>query len=89
MKQNVGLHNDLKKCEVRCRHHKEGCKWTGYKEDSVEHEQMECYFVPNPKPTEERASVIPVKCTLQKFSDMIEDYHRLEPFYTHDGAYKI
>ena len=87
IKRNVGLSNDLKKIDVKCRYHSKGCKWIGYHQNVEDHEKVECHFVPNPEPTEERAKIIPVKRTLYKVSKRKEV--KLGPFYTHDGGYKM
>ena len=87
IKRNVGLSNDLKKIEVRCRYHSKGCKWIGYHQNTEDHEKMQCLFVPNPESTEERSMIIPITRTLQKVSERKEQ--KLKPFYTHNGGYKM
>ena len=89
MEQNACLYNDLKEYKVKCRYHNDGCKWNGRQMNSDEHEQEECRFVPNRKPTEERRDVVPVKRILHNFSDIKNDHMLEVPFYTHDGGYRM
>ena len=88
MERNACLYNDLKESKMKCRYHNDGCKWKGLQQYSEDHEQEECRFVPNPKPTEERRDVVPVKRILHNFSDLKNDHMLKVPFYTHDGGYK-
>ena len=74
---------------MKCRYHNDGCKWNGRQLNSEEHELEECRFVPNPKPTEERRDVVPVKRILHNFSGIKKDHMLEVPFYTHDGGYKM
>lgn len=86
---NACLYNDLKKYKVKCRYHNDGCKWNGRQLNAKEHEEEECRFVPDPKPTEERRVIVPVKRILHNFSDIKKDHMLEDPFYTHDGGYKM
>ena len=89
MKRNIGLQNNLKECEVKCL--EERCKWIGCLGNYKEHEDLECFFVENPKHTEERSSIVPVKRTVQRVSTMRNNKQEYfsEPFYTHKGGYKM
>ena len=89
IEKNVALQNELKEYKVKCRYYEKGCKWVGLQQYSDEHEQEECRHVQNPKPTEERRDIVPVTRILHNFSDMKEDYYMLDPFYSHDGGYKM
>ena len=89
MKRNIGLQNSLKQCEVKCL--QGACNWIGYLGNYNEHEDLECLFVENPKHTEERSSIVPVKRTVQRVSSMRKNKQEYfsEPFYTHKGGYKM
>ena len=89
MEKDLALQNELKEYEVKCRYYDKGCKWEGLQQYSDEHEQEECRHVQNPKPTEERRDVVPVKRILHNFSGIKKDQMLEVPFYTHDSGYKM